>query len=274
MSRPLLSIVSITYRNAAGLDQTLASIAAQTFTDFEVIVVDGGSTDGTHQVVASYGPLVTRFTSEPDRGISHAFNKGTAAARGTLVMYLNAGDRFLDESVLATVAAAYRAAPFAWAYGLSKRVDAAGNISPSHAQQRLPYSFAALAAGRLLISHQAAVFDTALVRELGGYDEALGQAMDYDLFLRVARHADPCVIDAPLVLYDTEGLSARRNLEGLLAKHRARVRALHLSSLDRSVDLGRTYARYAIGRARRLAKRTLLRSPSGRALLRRLHLLE
>ncbi|MFN0253189.1 MAG: glycosyltransferase family 2 protein [Kofleriaceae bacterium] len=274
MPTPFLSIVSITFQNAAGLALTLESIARQTFTDFEVIVVDGGSKDGTRAVVESNDALVTRFISEPDRGISDAFNKGTAVARGTLVNYLNAGDRYLDASVLATVHAAHRARPFAWAYGLSKRTDADGNVSPSHAQQRLPYSFDALAAGRLLVSHQAAFFDTAAVREIGAYDEALVQAMDYDLFLRMAQRYEPAVIDEPLVLYDTEGVSARRNLEGLLAKHAVRARVLGLSTIDARIDLGRTYARYAIGRVRRLGKRTLVQNAAGRALLRRLGLLE
>lgn len=271
---PFVSIVSITFRNARGLQRTLDSIAGQTFEDFEVIVIDGGSTDGTREVVASFGDLVTRFVSEPDRGISHAFNKGTAAARGTVVSYLNAGDRYLDGSALALVDAAYRDAPFPWAYGLCKRIDAEGTISPPLDQQRLPYSFEALASGRLLVSHQASFFATELVRALGGYDEALVQAMDYDLLLRFARHADPRVIDAPLVLYDTEGLSARRNLEGLLAKHAVRRRQLALGRVDATLDLGRTYARFAIGRARRLGKTTLLRSATGRALLRRLQIIE
>lgn len=271
---PFLSIVSITFQNAAGLDETLSSIARQTFTDFEVIVVDGGSKDSTREVVESYGPLVTRFTSEPDRGISHAFNKGTALARGRLINYLNAGDRFIDASVVQRVYDAHASQPFGWAYGLSKRTDAAGHVSPPHAQQRLPYSFEALAAGRLFIAHQAAFFDTALVREVGGYDESLAQAMDYDLFLRVALTAKPLAIGLPLVLYDTGGVSTRRSLEALLAKHEARARLLGLSRLDRSLDLGRTYARYAIGRARRLGKLALLQRPIGRAILRQLHLLE
>jgi glycosyltransferase involved in cell wall biosynthesis len=274
VSAPFLSIVSITFQNAAGLALTLDSIERQTFTDFEVIVVDGGSTDTTRAVVQSHGALVTRFTSEPDRGISDAFNKGTAAARGVLVNYLNAGDRYFDETVLATVHAAYRARPFHWAYGLSKRTDAAGNLSPSLVQQRRPYSFGALASGNLSISHQATFFDTATVTELGGYDESLRQAMDYDLLLRFALRVDPCVFNASLALFDTGGVSARRNLELLLAKHFVRTRLLKSSAFDTRIDLGRTYARYALGRARSLGRRALVQSSIGRELLRRFGLLE
>lgn len=271
---PFLSIVSITFENAAGLRQTLASIASQSFTDFEVIVIDGGSNDQTRDVVASFGSLVSRFTSEPDRGISHAFNKGTTAARGRLVNYLNAGDRYLDDNVLSGVHAEYGRRPFEWAYGLSKRTDERGNVSPPHAQQLLPYSFDALASGRLQLSHQAAFFDADLVRSIGAYDESLAQAMDYDLFLRLAKCSVPRALGVPLVLYDMGGISARRNLEGLLAKHRARARTLELSAFERTIDLGRTYARYAIGRSRSLAKSTLVQSATGRAILRRLRLLE
>jgi len=271
---PFLSIVSITFQNAAGLADTLESIARQTSTDFEVIVVDGGSTDQTREVVKSYGRLVTRFTSERDRGISHAFNKGTAGVRGTLVNYLNAGDRYIDASVLSRIRDQHRARPFGWAYGRSKHVDRAGNISPSHKQQRIPYSFDALASGRLSIPHQATFLATDLVRSVGGYDESLKMAMDYDLLLRVARLEEPAQLREALVLYDNSGISARRNLDNLRAKHAVRARLLELSASERAIDLGWTYARYALGRARRAGKSTAVRTSIGRAILRRLHLLE
>lgn len=275
MPRPVFSIVSITYNNAAGLQQTLASIAAQQFRDFEVIVVDGGSRDDTAAVVASFGTLVTHFTSERDRGIAHAFNKGTDRAAGELVNYLNAGDRYFDPGVLALVHARYRERPFAWAYGYSKRSDTEGHIYPPRTRQRLPYSFARLAAGELLVSHQASFFTRELLVELGGYDERFQrQAMDYDLLLRCAARHEPAVIDAPLVVYDETGVSARNNLEGLLAKHASRSRVLRLSAPARALDLARTYAQYAVNRARRAGKRTLLASAAGRSVLRRLGALE
>lgn len=98
----LLSVITINYNNAAGLRLTVASVLGQTFKDFEYLIVDGGSTDGSAEVVA------TRPTawscSERDGGIYDAMNKGVAHASGEYVVFLNSGDVFASADVLARVA--------------------------------------------------------------------------------------------------------------------------------------------------------------------------
>jgi glycosyltransferase involved in cell wall biosynthesis len=270
VTAPFFTIVTITLENAPGLRRTLASIAAQTCRDFELIVVDGGSRDDTTSVVSSFGALVTRFTSEPDRGIVDAFNKGTSAARGRLVNYLNAGDEFLHENVLLRVREEWQRRAFVWAFGLSRRVDGEGRRYPPRPQQLLPYTYERLARGTLFVSHQATFFDTEELREMGGYDPAFQrQGMDYELMLRLGKRHQPSRIDEALVLYEDGGVSAHHNFAGLMAKHRARVAVLELSEIARIVDAVRTLARYANGRARHVAKRALLRFPWGRTALER-----
>jgi glycosyltransferase involved in cell wall biosynthesis len=93
-----VSVVTVTYNNARGVAQTLASLAALRHPPLEVVIVDGGSTDDTAQVVDSYRrQLDIRFHSERDEGIYDAMNKGRARARGTLVHYLNGGDSVFGE---------------------------------------------------------------------------------------------------------------------------------------------------------------------------------
>jgi glycosyltransferase involved in cell wall biosynthesis len=90
--RPLISIIMAVYNAADDLERTLRQLSIQTFDDFEVLVIDGGSRDHTAEVVKRYSGLVARFVSEPDRGPYDAMNKGIALSSGEWVYFLNAGD--------------------------------------------------------------------------------------------------------------------------------------------------------------------------------------
>lgn len=97
---PIFSIITVSYNEVASIRQTLDSIVNQTFKDFELIVVDGGSTDGTKEIIAQYNGLISWWCSEPDKGIYNAMNKGVAHATGKYVNFMNAGDSFFNNDVL------------------------------------------------------------------------------------------------------------------------------------------------------------------------------
>lgn len=108
MAQPFFSIVTAVHNAEAVVTETATSLMAQDFRDFEWIVVDGCSTDGTLKAVRPF--LVEgrdTLISEPDRGVYDAMNKGLRQARGKVVQFLNAGDRFADAGVLGAVAAAF-----------------------------------------------------------------------------------------------------------------------------------------------------------------------
>ena len=108
-----LSIITINYNNAAGLKKTLDSVALQSCTDFEYIVVDGASTDGSVDIIREFeqdlasriSPLASRlkWLSEPDTGIYNAMNKGVRLAKGEYTLMLNSGDYLVDENVIGKV---------------------------------------------------------------------------------------------------------------------------------------------------------------------------
>lgn len=108
---PLVTIVVATMNADAGLRRTLASIAAQDYPAMEVVVVDGGSTDGTAQAVQTSPAAISRFISEPDRGVADAYNKGIAVASGDWIYFLNADDEFHAPHVLRDVMVSTDAAP-------------------------------------------------------------------------------------------------------------------------------------------------------------------
>lgn len=98
-----LSIITVNFNNRDGLVRTARSVADQTFTDFEWIVVDGGSTDGSVDVIREYADQIAWSVSEPDRGIYDAMNKGLMKASGEYVQFLNSGDYYIDGEVLSKV---------------------------------------------------------------------------------------------------------------------------------------------------------------------------
>ena len=98
-----VSIITISYNNLNGLKDTYKSIRSQTFRDFEWIVVDGGSSDGTKKFLEEHESEIAWWCSEPDKGVYNAQNKGTEHAKGEYSIYMNSGDSFFSEDVLEKV---------------------------------------------------------------------------------------------------------------------------------------------------------------------------
>ena len=94
------SIITINYNNCEGLRRTIESVVAQPCRDFEYIVIDGGSTDGSVDVIKRYAQQIDYWVSEPDKGIYNAMNKGVAQAHGEYCLFMNSGDMFHDKKVV------------------------------------------------------------------------------------------------------------------------------------------------------------------------------
>jgi glycosyltransferase involved in cell wall biosynthesis len=176
MSAPLFTIVTATRNARAQLERTARSLAAQTFRDFEWIVVDGDSSDGTKALLPTL-PHVTRFLSERDKGIADAWNKGLALATGDQVLILNAGDTY-DPQMLAE---------------LSRVVDDK-HVTCCHARLmsedgREQGAFRSIP-GRLWrgmhLAHNWCAVPRSAYAELGSY-KLLPHAMDYEWFHRYYR---------------------------------------------------------------------------------------
>lgn len=97
------SVITINYNNLEGLKRTYESVVAQTCQDFEWIIIDGGSTDGSREFIAEHQEKTSYWCSERDRGVYHAMNKGIERAKGEYLVFMNSGDAFYDENVLKKV---------------------------------------------------------------------------------------------------------------------------------------------------------------------------
>lgn len=209
MSVPLFSIVSIAYQDFDGLRQTVASVREQTFGDYEHIVVDAGSSDGSAEWLAQN--FAGRWVSEPDRGRFHGMNKGAEMSGGTYLWFLNSGDVLGDVGVLARVAAAierYGDNPPEWLYGLVRVVDSDKSVIGTMGYA--PFSLFNFAILQRPIPHQASAVTRRLFWELGGFDENVPVAADQQFLMKAANHSMPMVMADFLSDFDGSGISAGR----------------------------------------------------------------
>ena len=98
-----LSIITVNYNDAVGLERTIKSVISQTFHDYEFIIIDGGSTDGSVDVIKKYEECIDYWVSEHDGGIYPGMNKGLLRAKGKYVNFMNGGDRYHDNYVLENI---------------------------------------------------------------------------------------------------------------------------------------------------------------------------
>lgn len=177
--RPMFSIVTVCFNGLDVLPATLASLRAQQDADYEWVVVDGASTDGSAAWCAAQRP--DAFVSEPDRGIYDAMNKAVRLARGEYLYFLNAGDRLADAHVLRDIALAAAAAP-------ANADIVYGDVVYFGDRGERRRRFHWLTRGRLVygdLCHQAAFARRALFERHGDFDTALRWNADFDWFLRV-----------------------------------------------------------------------------------------
>lgn len=196
---PLVTVVTIVKDDVDGLRATLASVREQTYPRLEHVVIDGGSTDGTAEVVAEHADALAHWVSEPDGGISEAFNKGLAAARGDWVNFLNAADTFEAPDSVARAAAHFADAHVVTGFARF----GASRLPPRPLANDEPLE------RRALISHQASFVRRAVFDECGGFDESYRVRMDYELWLRVLARYEFVFLETRLVRYDLTGQSGR-----------------------------------------------------------------
>jgi glycosyltransferase involved in cell wall biosynthesis len=203
-----ISVITPSFNLCDYLRRTADSILSQSGPfDLEWIVIDGGSSDGTVEFLrclVSSDPRV-HLTSEPDRGQSHAINKGLARATGDVVTWLNADDLYAP-GALAAVADAFSRRPDAqWLVGRYEVIDAHDRpIRPGvvrYKERKLRrYRYRTLLRENF-IPQPAVFWRRAFGEAVGPLDESLNWTMDYDLWLRMGRRCDPLVIDALLARF-------------------------------------------------------------------------
>jgi len=209
-SDPKISIITIAYNAKGDLERTVQSVIGQTYQNIEYIIIDGGSTDGTVDVIKKYEKHIAYWVSEPDRGISDAFNKGIVQAdEESYILMLNAGDTFLSSESLQSSVGSFREKIVSF----QVRTDR-GTVQPkSYDFSNVRYDGTLTSLQRYIqaahLFHQATFVHKSIYMDVGMYDLSFTIRMDLDFFLRALQKYAVQFIAKPIVLYGTDGLSSR-----------------------------------------------------------------
>ena len=257
---PSFSIVTVCLDAAGTVEQAMDSVLSQTCPPFEYIVVDGGSTDGTRELIERYRPRLPHVVLEPDEGIYDAFNKGVARATGDVVGILNADDLYAPWA-LETVAEAYRKSPDTGVfYGKLAVVD----------ETRRRWTVYPVGDHRCLTSHMSIAHPATFVarrmyERYGLFDPSCRVSGDWEFILRLFLAGERfCPVDRVLAAFRNSGISStytprllaenRRIYNSILPRCPAwrAILKMHLKHWGRrtvnALGLAEIYARYRDGR--------------------------
>jgi glycosyltransferase involved in cell wall biosynthesis len=205
---PRISIVIPSFNQGRYIEETLRSILLQGYPELEVIVIDGGSNDETVSILQKYEPFLTYWVSEPDRGQTHAINKGLERATGEIFAYLNSDDLYLP-SALAAAAAAFAASPEVDAvHGKcvyikdtgEERFTIQGRVEGFEDYLRIWERLAR----REFLTQPEVFCRTRALKDAGGFREELRSVMDLEMWLRLlSRGSRFLAIDAPIAKFRT-----------------------------------------------------------------------
>jgi hypothetical protein len=214
MNQVKVSVVTICLNHARGLERTLKSIDMQNWDPIHCFVIDGGSTDGSLEILQRRAHLQNfTYLSEPDGGIFDAMNKGWKLADGDLIIMMNAGDCFASTTVVETIGRSYALESWRWGYGQAQ-ILSVSESSPKILSFQ-PFRVSKLALGISTIPHQATVMQRTLLEELGGYQTDVGLAADQKLLLDAALISTPRLWDEVFANFEGGGISSH----GLVATH-------------------------------------------------------
>lgn len=205
-----VSIVTPSYHQAQYIEQTLCSVLQQGYTPLEYFVLDGGSSDGSVEIIQRYAVQLSGWVSEKDKGQADAINKGLRLTDGEIVAWLNSDDYYLPGAIARAVEVFKQHPEAGLVYGDVLSVDASGQ--PFNLQTFQPYTLADLMSFRI-ISQPAVFMRRSVLEQVGLLDESYHLLLDHQLWLRMARLA-------PMVYVNETWAAARYHAE---AKNLART---------------------------------------------------
>ncbi|MEX2400211.1 MAG: glycosyltransferase [Rhodothermales bacterium] len=246
---PTVSVVITTYNHARYLRDAVESVRAQTFGDFEILVIDDGSTDATPEVAACCGGI--RYLRQHNQGLSAARNAGLRESRGRFLVFLDADDRLLPGALAAGLNCFSAYSEAAFVFGRYRQVSETGELLSQPVPPPVRHSYYnAFLGGNLVGMHATVMYRRVRLREIGGFDVTLPACEDYDVYLRMTRRFDVAMHDEAVADYRMHDANMSRNIALMLSsalrvlrKQRAHARrdARRQASLEQGLRQWRRY---------------------------------
>ncbi|WP_084268025.1 glycosyltransferase family 2 protein [Azohydromonas lata] len=239
---PVFSIITAVYNAAPTLEATLRSIAAQLGSDVEYIVIDGGSSDGSVDLIKQYSSSLAYWTSEPDKGIYNAWNKGLKRAKGQYIGFIGADDT-VNDNYLSAYRKAVLDAPDVEYW--SSRVQFASQ--PPRLIGR-PWKWSEFQR-YMAVAHVGSMHKRSLFERYGHYDESFRITADYEFLLRPGASLRAGFIDAITVTMGAGGTSTQNALKALRETRRAKLMTGARLPAAAHMDYWWAYSKYMLRRA-------------------------
>ena len=202
-----ISIITVNLNNKEGLEKTIQSVISQTYQDYEFIIIDGASKDGSLDIIEKYKDYISYYVSEKDSGIYNGMNKGIEVAKDSYLHFLNSGDVYASDKVLEAIVnddcdKGFICGNYIFSYG-SKLVH-----FDNYRNRDWSFSLYEIFADG--VCHQAFVIHKSMFVKYGYYNENLKIVADFDHFYKaIAIHQEQVhYVDVDVVIYDTEGFSS------------------------------------------------------------------
>jgi glycosyltransferase involved in cell wall biosynthesis len=212
---PLVSIVTVVYNGEKYIERTIQSVLQQTYSPIEYIIIDGGSKDKTISIIKKYDEQIAHWISEPDKGISDAFNKGIQACQGEIIGIINADDWYEPDAVekIVKTIGEYDIAYGKIVYWRNNKID---KISPAD-HTLLPREMS--------VNHMGVFVRKSAYERWGMFDTTLKYAMDYDLLLRFFLGGAKYVyVDEIIANMQWGGISDSRWIEAVKEVYRIKLK--------------------------------------------------
>lgn len=224
MALPKISIITPSYNQGQFLEQTILSVINQNYPNLEYIIIDGGSTDNSVEIIKKYEKHLTYWVSEKDRGQAHAINKGFKIATGDIVSWLNSDD-YLEDNTLQKVAEIYGEENFTWLIGNCSFIRDGivfWKTNPIELSKKEIIKF-----WENVIGQPSVFWNRTKLSGMDSLDEKLYYSMDLDLWLRFFDVANPVITECNLSynrVYDTtktseKGMKRYSEIHSILLKH-------------------------------------------------------
>lgn len=214
-----ISIITVCKNETAGIRRTLESVKNQSYQNFEHIVIDGGSSDGTKEIIDEFEPHLAHFVSQSDNGIYAAQNKGIAAATGDYLLFINGGDCLHDQNVLQDVFSTKRKADIIYGNLLIEEQDGSETLGRTPPEITLDFLL------RGTLWHPVSFIKKTLFAELGLYSEQLKIVADYEFFIRalMLHGASSEHVERVISKFNTNGIGSNGEMVNLHTQERVEV---------------------------------------------------